>query len=358
MTTTAYRFTLERGSKKHPCPECRQKTFVRYVDNETGEHLAEDCGRCDRENRCGYHKKPKELFEQTGRTFEPIHREPVTVIVPDTYDIHPATYVEQSMRAYKETNFAACMYRLFGADMADNALLSYFTGYSKHYNGKACIFWQIDHTGEIRGGKIMQYNPETFKRVKDFPGVPAVDWVHYREKKATGKEFKQRQCFFGEHILTEDPGKPVYIFESEKTAVICSLYFPDAVCLATGGSAATQLRHYNMFKVLQGRNVLLFPDYGLTSRKDDNGERMTCFAVWQELANDIADRAGCSVKVSRILEDNLTEDQRPEGADLADFIVKTDETGRAIFTPGYPVAFDYKRSSKEIKSILQTYEKR
>ena len=39
-------------------------TFVRYIDTETGEPLADDIGRCDREINCGYHKKPKDFFAE------------------------------------------------------------------------------------------------------------------------------------------------------------------------------------------------------------------------------------------------------------------------------------------------------
>src|SRR5690554_4535334 len=53
-----YRYTLEKGSKKYHCPECNKKTFVRYIDTETGNYLPEQYGRCDRENNCAYHLNP------------------------------------------------------------------------------------------------------------------------------------------------------------------------------------------------------------------------------------------------------------------------------------------------------------
>jgi hypothetical protein len=53
-----FRYKLEKGSKKHVCPNCNKKTFVYYIDIETGEYLTDNYGRCDRENKCGFHVLP------------------------------------------------------------------------------------------------------------------------------------------------------------------------------------------------------------------------------------------------------------------------------------------------------------
>jgi hypothetical protein len=51
---TEHRYIFEKGSKKHHCPECTKKRFVRYIDTQTDEYLPEHYGRCDRESKCGY----------------------------------------------------------------------------------------------------------------------------------------------------------------------------------------------------------------------------------------------------------------------------------------------------------------
>ncbi|MBI9039730.1 MAG: hypothetical protein JEY97_16500, partial [Bacteroidales bacterium] len=55
-----YRYTLEKGSKKHVCPNCGDKSFVRYVDTESGNYLPEKYGCCDHKNKCipHYHLNP------------------------------------------------------------------------------------------------------------------------------------------------------------------------------------------------------------------------------------------------------------------------------------------------------------
>ena len=53
-----HRYSLEKGSKKYNCPDCNKRTFVLYIDTETGDQLPEQYGRCDRESNCSYHLNP------------------------------------------------------------------------------------------------------------------------------------------------------------------------------------------------------------------------------------------------------------------------------------------------------------
>ena len=61
-----YRYTFEpyKGpASKHTCPACGHKrTFTRYIDRETGNHVHSSVGRCDRADKCGYHYKPTDYF--------------------------------------------------------------------------------------------------------------------------------------------------------------------------------------------------------------------------------------------------------------------------------------------------------
>ena len=105
----------------------------------------------------------------------------------------------------------------------------YRVGTSKHWPG-SCVFWQTDINGSVRTGKVMLYDADNGKRVK----LPFnhVTWVHSLLKLP---DFNLRQCFFGEHLLPMNRGKPVAIVESEKTALVAAYYLPEYVWLASGG---------------------------------------------------------------------------------------------------------------------------
>ena len=92
----------------------------------------------------------------------------------------------------------------------------YRVGTSKHWPG-SCVFWQIDINGRVRTGKVMLYDAESGKRVKE--PYSHLTWAHSLLKLP---DFNLRQCFFGEHLLPMNRGKPVALVESEKTAMVAS----------------------------------------------------------------------------------------------------------------------------------------
>ena len=60
-------YSLQKYSgrnSRHTCPSCgRPHCFSCYVDTD-GNILDETVGRCDHESSCGYHKTPKQYFEE------------------------------------------------------------------------------------------------------------------------------------------------------------------------------------------------------------------------------------------------------------------------------------------------------
>ncbi len=335
MIETKSKYGLDKTSKKFKCPACNQKTFVRIKDFETGEYLPDHVGRCDRESNCGYHYTVKQYLKENGIAYTPQTANEPEIVVPEKVDYMPDEFILQSMNGFDQSNFAVYLIGLFGDEIAKKTLEKYCVGRAKADNGKACIFWNADSAQNIRTGKIICYNPETGKRIKAIPPV----MVH----KAYNKNFNLNLVFFGEHLLSEYPNKTVGLVESEKTAIIASIYMPQLVWLATGGASGCKWREYSVFSALKGRNIILFPDFGLFNKQS----KKTCYNEWSERANSIAERMPCTIKVSDVLEASLPEAERVNDYDLADMLIKRENGKGWALTdpviegqPGYPVMWD------------------
>ncbi|WP_210490358.1 DUF6371 domain-containing protein [Rufibacter aurantiacus] len=298
-----FRYSLEKYSgpgSRHACPNCGAKgKFSRYVDNYTGEHLHEEVGRCNRENTCGYHFKPKDYFRTTGTR-------PPSVAAPDKnmQAPKPPSYIKpsmmaKSMRAYRKNTLAIFLADRFGEQKAWELLKRYNVGTSRHWPG-ATVFWQVDSEGRVRTGKVMLYDAQTGKRVKE--PFNHIQWAH----RLLGKSnFHLRQCLFGEHLLNVEPGKPVAVVESEKTALIASAFYPEFVWLACGG--ASHLSPERCL-ALKGREIILVPD------KDK-------FHTWVEKARKLEESLSSKVRISKCLEGIATGKEREKGWDIADYLL-------------------------------------
>lgn len=308
-----HRYILEKynGMKtRYRCPSCqhRDKTFSRYIDTQTGEHLHASVGRCNREINCGYHYTPKQYFSDNKFLFvpQPKHNtKPKQAVKPASFV--PVEALEKSLQAHTENNFVKFLFGLFGEEITTGLLEKYFIGTSKQWQG-ATVFFQIDISGNVRTGKIMLYNSDTGKRYKD-----KFHWAH---KLLNIENFNLKQCFFGEHLL-QDKTKPVAIFESEKTAAIASVYFPEMICIACG---SLQGLSPEKCKVLQGRTVLLYPD--LSKPKLGN---LSAFELWSAKAKELSRLFPRTwFAVPDLLERSAAEIEREQGLDLADFLIRYD----------------------------------
>ncbi|MCB9186908.1 MAG: hypothetical protein H6601_09200 [Flavobacteriales bacterium] len=95
----------------------------------------------------------------------------------------------------------------------------------------------------------------------------------------------------------------VAIVESEKTAIIASIQFPDFVWLASGSKTLHQLNSSS--GLFSDRHVVLFPDLG-------------AFDGWNHKATLVHAR---SVRVADTLEKHASASERQQGLDLADYIL-------------------------------------
>ena len=294
-----YKYNLAKKGKNF-CPECKHKTYVLYLDNSTGEPLHSTVGKCDRADNCGYHYSPKEYFRDNNISFDKKEYAPVHALNANSLSVKPQpSYIDESifkksLHGYENNQFVKWLSGIVGEYAAMKAIEVYHVGTAK--NGGTC-FCQIDTQGKVRSGKIIQYDSNGHRR-KDV--TPQVQWVHSLLKLPN---FNLKQCFFGEHLL-RDLTKMVGIVESEKTAVIASVYLPDLIWLACGCSEGLNI---DKCQVLKGRDVILCPDCGM-------------FDKWSEKAKELS--KFCNVRVSDLIETKAADAERHAGYDIADYLVR------------------------------------
>lgn len=332
-----YRYTLEpygSGRQYAHCPSCGESRYVRYVDTQTGEYLPIEYGRCERINNCGYHKSPKELINPLKNNKMELKNENLNV-VETTSEITNERIEKSSMLApVDKTNIfnVALLFFLsliYGVDKVLEVAQMYglylFNGFSK--DGKYAIgFPQIDLAGKIRqikamayslsgkriklGEEFLTYNTRSGKNEKV---IASADYL-FSPIRFLGKilmrgfDFVNQQTFFGAHLIEMYPEKIKAIVESEKTAIIGSIEKPEFVWLATGGQFGCRWTSEEVYSILKGHKVVLFPD--LKATED-----------WKIKAEKLA-AAGIDVSVYEKLEEEATAEDKTNGLDIADFFLR------------------------------------
>lgn len=351
-------------STRHTCPACKDAySFTLYLDGNTAQPIHPSVGKCNHENKCGYHYTPRQYFndhpekksnqpqkqptptqskkQQTQQPQKQLTSKPPTPQQPrkqqppqscqlpsrqlappqqlqiqnpmqpagSTPNNKPSTekdhipYIYLKKSASYNSNFVRFLCNYFPKEKIKTAVENYALGATKN---NEVIFWQIDINGKIRTGKIMQYNPKTGKRVKNKTG--AINWVHNKLKKTNPAyaNFNLRQCYFGEHLLRLYPDKPLAIVEAEKTAVITSMVIPQCNWLAAGNLNGLNIEKS---KIFEHRDIVLYPDAG-------------CYEKWSRKMTEIKKQIPCRIAISELIEYHATPQQIEAGYDIADYIIQ------------------------------------
>lgn len=283
-----YKYQLDKTSKKYVCPNCNKKTFVRFVDTLTGNYLNTIDGRCDRETKCGYFKKPEsnqiviQKYDSNTKQVKPSY--------------HKNFLIKKFGCNYKNNHFVSYLLKHFAPIDVKQVIKKYFIGTSNHWVG-ATVFWQIDQNINIKAGKIMLYDCNTGNRVKQPHNH--ISWMH---KKLKLNQFVLQQCLFGLHNLCDyDTSNTLCVVESEKTAIIMSIIIPSNLWLATGSKSGFK---EELLKPIKNYKIIAYPD------KSE-------FNSWNKRAEELI-KKGYRIRCSNLLE-NLTVDN---GYDLADYLMK------------------------------------
>jgi hypothetical protein len=343
-------------STRHTCPACKDTySFTLYLDGNTGQPIHPTVGKCNHEDKCGYHYTPRQYFndhpekknnqpqkqstsrqskeqqtqqsqkQPTSKPLTPQQSEscqlPFRQLTPPQQLQHPMQparsipdkrpsseithipYIYLKKSASYNSNFVRFLCNYFPKEKIETAVEDYALGATKN---NEVIFWQIDINGKIRTGKIMQYNPKTGKRVKNKTG--AINWVHNKLKKTNPAyaDFNLRQCYFGEHLLRLYPDKPLAIVEAEKTAVITSMVIPQCNWLAAGNLNGLNIEKS---KVFENRDIVLYPD-------------ARCYEKWSNKMTEIRKQIPCQIAISELIEYHATPQQIEAGYDIADYIIQ------------------------------------
>ena len=337
---TEHRYRFEKGSKKHRCPECTKKRFVRYIDTKTGEYLPEQYGRCDREIKCGYFLNPYKdgytkaiLGQEQGiktdwkpRQPKPKKKplkKPKRVFIPD--EVFNRTRAGYEQNTFIQNLFTRVAFPFNVKDIEKVISLYHLGTVQKGYRKGANSFPFIDRMGNIRAVQVKQFDEQNHTTGTDFlhsiiekhhtcNNEPLPEWLEAYNKNDT-----KVSCLFGEHLLSKYPYNPVALVEAPKTAIYGTLYFgfpeqpTNLLWLAVYNLSSLNL---NKCQALKGRNVYLFPDLS----KDGKA-----YELWSNKANEIQKRLqGTYFHVSDLLERLAPQQDKEQGKDIADYLIKQD----------------------------------
>lgn len=333
-----YRFVLDKKSKKFVCPDCKKKTLVRYIDNETNEYLPEKYGRCDREIKCKYHLNPskdgysKMIWKHENgsgvnfqrKTLTPYRRQGKQEI--KTPSFIPYEILKATRNGYEQNVFIQNLLHNvpfpFDAKKIEQVISLYQLGtICKGYRTGAITFPFIDNNGNVRAIQAKQFDKTNHTINTDFlhsiyekdckkNNKPSPDWL-----KRYLMNDKIVSCLFGEHLLSKYQKNPIALVEAPKTAIIAALYFefPDNPQNFLW-LAVYNLSSLNIAKceVLQGREIFLFPD-------------LNAFDNWSKKANNLqTEMPGTAFKVSDLLQIHASKEDKESGLDIADFLINLD----------------------------------
>ena len=344
-----FKYSLDHGSKKFPCPKCGKKRLVKFLDSESGEYLSDNYGRCDRESECGYHKAPQlgtkgyqvqflliqsisnKAYKLTDLDYR-IHFVPKSQVleveerrawISEFYlannelkgtgevryfdngsgavlnvvtsssriEIEPSFHSLDLLEISEPDNLSEYLRSQYDTEKVETVKDLYLLSGTNKPWSNSTVYWQIDLEGKIRGGKIMHYD-NYGKRTKK--PRPRISWMH---KTLNLESFQLSQCLYGLHLAKQNPDKVIYLLESEKSCLIMTLRNPQILWLATGSKSGLKP---SMLEPIKDRLIIAYPD-------------KSCYNDWR-LKAEAMNREGFKIEVSDVME----KSDLPDGSDLAD----------------------------------------
>lgn len=201
----------------------------------------------------------------------------------------------------------------------DKMLHLYLVGHARTGH---TIFWQLDVAGKVRTGHMMLYKPDGH-RDKQTKG--ANSWIHFKLRHpGTGKDGKPlppmipdedhadiAYQLFGMHILDLAPEATVNIVESEKTALLASIFWGNQkhfLWMACNGLSWLSRERLQPL-INENRKIVLYPDRDGIKQWHAKAEELK-----KELSYD-------RISVNTTYIDRYWRPETGEKADIGDLIV-------------------------------------
>ncbi len=301
-----HKLKFDKNRSRVKCCPCgkanKDGKFAPYVGYENKGHC----------HSCGETFKPEIQKAEQSNTPQPkYYPKPKRKI-----DFIPlASYQKQltnGIHLYRQNNFIQWLKNAdrgaaaFDDNTINKLIESYLLGNSGKDKYKGWIlFPYIDIQKRLCDIKAMDYNPATGKRIAVKNGDNK-DRCYFIGKEILNNYVANTiRCFFGENQLNGN-NKTARVFESEATAVHAAPFFPDSICIATGGSNGCKWTDKDKCTVLQGRTVILYPDI---DAHDD----------WEKKA-EILRGYGINMQVSQLIKNNALKYAEQNGIDYSELV--------------------------------------
>jgi len=286
MTPTKHSFSFEEApAVKGTCPKCLKTKCFRYY-----KILPREYGLCDHKNKCNWHNDPhKEPIEKRNEFLK---------LLGNEIEISGNIEKEKTI-VYPTTDQLKVLHNL------NSVFHDFCTGFLK-INKEHLQKWNVgtddkgntafvqqNLAGKHLNIKFMNYKISNYgKNCKRDKNVNFSLVVKDKNKE------KYSTCLFGEHLLTN---KIICLVESEKTATICSFFYPDFDWLATGGSNGLTVPKV---QVLKGKEVYYLGDNDKAGKDNSTLKKLTDY----------------NIKYKRIEFETAKE-----GEDIADIVIRGEQ---------------------------------
>lgn len=315
-----YRYSLD-SKQKFTCPGCGHvNKFVRYIDTTTGNYIDGFYGRCDRQDKCGYNESPtQEFIKESQGVIKYVLKDlnnsdelDLPRYIKYFHRINPSLHYDNQL-IYDNIRYNTLLMGLaeiFGIEKVQEAFDMYLLGM---FVDGATIFPYL-YDNRLKTAKIVFFNEDLHRNKDRYPiwlhsfktvdftthdGRPDIldnpfyntEYEYYlkhpdeyinEDEEDIPRKYNLAIPLFGWDLIGKYPNKTICLVESEKTAIICSIVFPEFNWLATGGKGFLQSYKFIYYS---GRTWLFFPDLG-----KNNKTKVTTKDYWKSKVKGISEK--------------------------------------------------------------------